>query len=51
MGMLECLVADDLDAAIQKLESVARFAPPAGSRPAAGRQRKRLARKKGEVSV
>lgn len=46
MGMLECLVADDLDAAIQKLESVARFAPPAKPKPAAGRKSKRLSRKK-----
>ncbi len=48
MGMLECLVADDLDAAIQKLESVVQFAPPARAKPAAGRQSKRPARKKGE---
>jgi hypothetical protein len=31
MGLLECLVADDLDPAIEKLESVARFGPPAAS--------------------
>lgn len=43
LGMLECLVADDLDAAIQKLESVVRFGPPAASKSAAGR--KRAARK------
>lgn len=44
MGMLECLVADDLDAAIQKLESVARFAPPKPAAPE--RQRKGASRRK-----
>lgn len=46
LGMLECLVADDLDAALQKLESVARFAPPAAAKPAAGR--KEAPRKRGK---
>lgn len=45
LGMLECLVADDLDPAIQKLESTARFGPPAASRP--GTERKGSPRKKG----
>lgn len=51
MGMLECLVADDLDAAIQKLESVARFAPPSAAKSAAGRPGKRPSRKKGKGSA
>lgn len=38
MGLLECLVADDLDPALEKLESVARFGPPAASSPGTGRK-------------
>ena len=38
LGLLECLVADDLDPAIEKLESVTRFGPPAASSPGAERK-------------
>ena len=35
LGMLECLVSDDLDPAIAKLESVTRLGPPPASEPPA----------------
>lgn len=50
LGMLECLVADDLDPALEKLESVASFGPPAAARPKrerAGKKEPGRAGKKG----
>lgn len=46
-GLLECLVADDLDPAISKLRSVALFDPAAASKPGPQRGRKRSAGKPG----
>jgi hypothetical protein len=39
LGMLECLVADDLDPAIAKLESVTRLGPPPADEPPAQARR------------
>lgn len=39
LGMLECLVSDDLDPAIAKLESVTRLGPPPASEPPAQAKR------------
>lgn len=47
LGLLECLVADDLDPAIQKLESVAGYGPPAAAKPGARRQHRGVSKKNG----